>query len=172
MRLTGRAWPEFFDTYERSAFRLETLPVYAMHDEQDEFRRFLAGERPPPDLHYTWLDRVAKFRATGRTIGRVHVLTRPLTDYIRYEFDWAYAFNVQAGEDIRILDVTDSPEHPLLSAGDFWMLDEKHVVSLQYREDGTQIGRELLTDPDIAKYVALRDLALAGAVPFEDYRTA
>jgi hypothetical protein len=171
MRLEGDAWRQFFDSYERAAFRLETLPVYAMPDEEDEFRRFLAGEKPPQDHHYSWLDRVANFRATGRVIQRVHVVTRPLSDYLRYEFEWAYAFNVEAGEEIKILDLTDR-ENPGLPAEDFWMFDERHVVSMMYRPDGSQIGRELLDDPDIESYVHYKEIALGNSVPFEEYWTS
>ena len=169
MLLVGNAWREFFDAYQQSAFRLETLPVYAMPDEDDEFRRHLAGERPPADLHYTWLDRVARFRATGRIIQRVHVVTRPLSDYLRYEFAWAYAFNVRAGEDIRILDLTGQ-DNPGLPDEDFWMFDERHLVRMMYRADGSQIGRELVDNPDIERYVRYRDIALDLAVPFEEYQ--
>ena len=170
MLLTGDAWREFFDSYERSAFRLETLRVYAVAEEEDEYRRFLAGERPPRDSHYPWLDRVARFRATDRTIQRVHVITRPLSAYLRYEFEWAYAFNVRVGEDIRILDLTDR-EVSGLPNEDFWMFDESRIVRMMYRPDGTQIGRELLDDPDIATYLRYRDIALADAVSFEEYWT-
>ncbi|MBN1171070.1 MAG: hypothetical protein JXA67_02750 [Micromonosporaceae bacterium] len=168
MLLDGDAWREFFDAYERSAFRLETLPVYAVREEEDEFRRFLAGEKPPKDSYYPWLDRVRRFRATGRIIQRVHVVTRPLSDYLRYEFEWAYAFNVKAGEDIRILDLTDR-QNPGLPDEDFWMFDESSIVRMMYRPDGTQIGRELLTNPDIDLYIRYRDIALAHAVSFEEY---
>jgi hypothetical protein len=44
----------------------------------------------------------------------VRVVTRPLSFYTRWEFIWAYDWNVKAGEDIRILDLTDGadPELP------------------------------------------------------------
>jgi hypothetical protein len=168
VRLVGDAWREFFDSYERSAFRLETLPTYTMPDEQDEFQRFLAGEKPAPELHYPWLDRVARFRASGRIIQRVHVVTRPLSDYIRYEFEWAYAYNVKAGEEIRILDLTGK-EDPGLPDEDFWMFDEQRIVRMMYRADGSQIGRELLDNPNIEQYIRYREIALAQSIPFEEY---
>jgi hypothetical protein len=171
VRLEGDGWREFFDSYEQSAFRLETLPVYAMADEEDEFRRFLAGEKPPEGHHYSWLDRVARFRRTGRIIQRVHVVRQPLTDYLRYEFEWAYAFNVKAGEEIKILDVTER-DNLGLPDEDFWMFDEHRVVRMLYRPDGSQIGRELLDDPDIETYLRYRDIALERSVPFEEYRVS
>ena len=86
MRLDGKAWRTFFDGFQREAFRLETLQVYDMASEQAEYDRFLAsGELHIPDDDQ-WLTRVRHFRGTGRRVGRVHVATRPLTDYLRYEF--------------------------------------------------------------------------------------
>ena len=39
----------------------------------------------------------------GKVFQRVHVVTEPLTDYLRYELGWSYPPNIEAGEDIRIL---------------------------------------------------------------------
>ena len=74
-------------------------------------RAFLSsGSLSIPD-NDPWLTRVRHFRATGRWIGRVDVLRRPLTDYLRYEFA-VYDHTVAAGEDIRILDLTSEPNRP------------------------------------------------------------
>ncbi|MCP2335791.1 DUF6879 family protein [Actinomadura rupiterrae] len=168
MYLKGEEWSRYTRDFHREAFRLELHPVYSMPDEQEEFERFLAGEKPPADLHYPWLDKVTDGTASGKRFLRVHVVTRPLSDYLRYEFEWGYAFNVRAGEDIRILDVTGEPD-PGLPDHDFWMFDEATVVRMLYRPDGTQIGRELVERPDIDAYRRYRDLALKGAVPFQEY---
>jgi Family of unknown function (DUF6879) len=98
----------------------------------------------------------------------VHVVTRPLSDYLRYEFEWGYTFNVKAGEEIKILDLTDR-ENLGLPNEDFWMFDERSVVSMMYRPDGSQIGRELLDNPDIETYIRYKDIALEHSVPFEEY---
>ncbi len=60
VRLETDAWRQLMASVTRSAFRLETLPVYDMPGERGEFARHVAGERPPPDLHYRWLDTVAE----------------------------------------------------------------------------------------------------------------
>lgn len=139
-----------------SAFRLELRQVYAMPDEQEDLAAFARGELPPLDYHYGWLDTVAEAVTAGKTFRRVRVVTRPLSFYTRWEFVWGYDWNVKAGEDIRILDVTDGtgsqlPDH------DFWLFDETTVVKLLYQPDGTQIGRELVGHPDVDKYLAWRD---------------
>ena len=168
MRLEGEAWSRYFRDFASSAFRLELHQIYTMPGEADELRRFQAGELPPADYHYGWLDRMAEARRVGKNVRRVRVVRRPLTDYIRYEFAWGFVYNVEAGEDIRVLDLTDQPG-PDLPDHDFWMFDDTTVVKLLYRPDGTQIGRELLADPDLDAYLAWRDAAWQAAVPFRDY---
>src|SRR5262249_18862730 len=88
---------------ERSAFRLETLSRYAAND--DLFQIFLAGQPMParsPDTE-PWLRMVADSVSAGRRWSRVHVLTRPLSDYLQFEV-LGYQGNVAAGEDVRIAD--------------------------------------------------------------------
>jgi hypothetical protein len=167
--LEGEAWSRYFRDFASSTFRLELRQVYTMPGEADELARFRAGEtHPPAEYHYGWLDTVANARKAGKTMRRVRVVTRPLTDYTAYEFHWGYAYNVQAGEDIRILDVTDG-NGPDLPDHDFWFFDETTVVQMLYRPDGTQIGRELVEHPDLSKYLAWQDAAWQAAVPFTDY---
>ena len=168
MRLEGEAWSRYFRDFQRSAFRLELRPFYTMPGEADELMRFKAGEKPPADYHYGWLDTMVAAREASKTVRRVRVVRRPLTDYIRYEFEWGFVYNVAAGEDIRVLVLTDAPG-PELPDHDFWLFDESTVVKLLYRPDGTQIGRELVADPDLDTYLSWRDAAWQEAVPFRDY---
>jgi hypothetical protein len=111
---------------------------------------------------------MANASRAGKIVRRVRVVRRPLTDYIRYEFAWGFVYNVEAGEDIRVLDLTDQPG-PDLPDHDFWLFDDATVVKLLYRSDGTQEGRELLQDPDLDAYLRLRDATWQVAVPFRDY---
>ena len=166
MRLEGDGWRRFFDSYQQEAFRLETLSRYGVGSERAEYENFLTtGQLDVPDGD-PWLMRVRHFRRTGRWIGRVHVIRRPLTDYLRYEFA-VYRRTVEAGEDVRILDLTDRP-NPGLPPQDFWLFDDTAVVRMDYDSDGTQLGRELLEDVDPAPYVTWKRLALEHAEPFSE----
>ncbi|SHG02580.1 DUF6879 family protein [Streptoalloteichus hindustanus] len=168
MRLEGDDWRAFFDAYERDAFRLETLPAYGVASEDEEYRVWRETGRLDVADDDPWLVRVRNYRMTGRTVGRVHVVTRPLSEYLRFEFAF-YRHSSAAGEQIRILDVTDCPD-PVSGAQDFWLFDDSEVVLMHYREDGTQIGRELLEGEDPSPYVELKRLALLHSVPFSEYR--
>jgi hypothetical protein len=168
MFLANEEWLRFFASFDRSAWRLELWPIYTVPQEQDAIARFRAGERLPPSHRSAWMDRVAGYVETGRTIGRVHVVRRPLSEYLKFEFEWYYRHHVKVGEGIRILDVTDQPANGLPDH-DFWMFDDKHVVKMLYRPDGSQTGRDLIEQPDIASYVRYRDIAEARSVPFPQY---
>ncbi|BAJ32364.1 hypothetical protein KSE_66050 [Kitasatospora setae KM-6054] len=151
---------------ERSAWRLETRPVYTMPQEAEAIRRFQEGRPVTAADTAAWTERLQGYRSTGRTVGRVHVVTRPLTDYLRFEFAH-YWHNVGAGEDVRILDLTDR-ENPGLPDQDFWLFDDSRVVLMNYRPDGTQISREVF-EGDHRTYVDWKRLAIAESVPFAEY---
>ncbi len=87
----------------------------------------------------------------------MHVVRRPLTDYLRYEFA-VYRRTVEVGEDVRILDLTDQSD-PGLPAQDFWLFDDTAVVRMDYDSEGTQLGCELLEKVDPAPYVARKQFA-------------
>ncbi|MGB3440432.1 MAG: DUF6879 family protein [Actinophytocola sp.] len=167
MRLDGDAWREFFDSFTQEAFRLETLPAYRVGSEQGEYEKFLrTGELNIPDDD-AWLTRVRHFRKTGRTVRRVHLISWPLTDYLRYEFS-VYRYTVAAGEDVRIMDTTNHPD-VRLPDHDYWLFDNEAVVRMDYSTDGTQLGRELLENIDPATYIAWKELALLHSKPFSAY---
>jgi hypothetical protein len=87
------------------------------------------------------------------------VVAQPLSDYLRFEFSRYYSPHVLAGEDIRILDVTDR-ENPLSGVRDLWLFDRSTVVLMNYEEDGAQINRELYAG-DPAPFVEYQRIAVA-----------
>ena len=90
----------------------KTLPQYLVPQEAEEFARFKAGETFPDIQEDGWTEQIRRHKTEGRTTGRVHIVTRPLSDYLRFEFARYYRHSVRAGEDIRILDVTERPNPP------------------------------------------------------------
>lgn len=168
MLLDGDEWRRTFDAYERDAWRFEAQPVYTVPREAENVARFLRGEPKPADHNARWHERVRGYVASGRTIGRVRVVRQPLTGYQRYQFAWGIPGNIAAGEDIRVLDVSEDDYGLPLSGTDWWMFDESRVVHLNFRVDGTQINRELFTG-DTSPYLEWKRIALAHSVPFAEY---
>lgn len=167
MLLDGDEWRRFFDGFEREAFRFETQPKYTMPNEAASLEKFLRGESKPVDHNGRWHERVRGYVDAGKWIGRVRVIGQPLTEYQRYQLAWGIPGNVAAGEDIRILDVTEQ-DLGLPIGQDWWMLDEAEVVHLNYRPDGTQINREVV-EGDIESYRRWKRIAFEAAIPFAEY---
>jgi hypothetical protein len=158
-----------FEHFERSAFRLETHDRYDVEDEADRLAAFREG-RPLPirtPENNEWLALVSTATTSGRTIGRVRILGRPLTEYSRFEFA-VYPENIAAGEKIRIrerrmLTVADDE----WSHQDFWLFDDQTAVLLHYDQQDRFVGVELAAD--IAPYLAARRGALARSIDFKDF---
>lgn len=167
MYLNGDAWSAYFRDFERSAFRLEVHQTYTMPAERSSFCAFQAGDPMPEDFNARWHRIIRGHVEAGRTMTRVKIVRRPLTPYSRYLFSWAVPTNVAAGENYRVIDLTDRPNSGLPEQ-DFWMFDETAVVHLDYRPDGTQIKRELITG-DITPYLEWQRIALSESVPFAEY---
>ncbi|MEV6818350.1 DUF6879 family protein [Nocardiopsis dassonvillei] len=168
--LTPDRFGDLFDEATRSIFRLETLPVYNPVSESELLKSYLSGGIcPKRDRNSEYMDTL--FDQTGRGIRRyrVHVVQSPLTDYLRYEMEWGYVFNTRAGEEVFILDTTEQVRPEGLVDEDFWFFDETDVVRMHYGDDGEFLHPELLDDADLAHYRAQRDLAMAKAVPFNEY---
>lgn len=167
MLLDGEEWATYFENFKRSAWRLETQPTYTMPNEADLFVRFLAGEPKPDGFNFEWEARVRNNVTSGKAMGRVRVVRRPFSNYTLSQFSRSIPGNISAGEDIRILDLTNKDVE--LPNQDFWLFDESVVVHLNFRPDGTLQDRELVESPDLAKYLKWRDVAIVESVPFSEY---
>jgi hypothetical protein len=165
--LDGEQFGKHLRGYEQSAWRFETQPTYTMPNEQTSLARFLAGEPQPEGHNASWHETVRSLVAAGKTIGRVRTVRHPLTDYQRYQLAWGIPGNIAAGEDIRILDLTDDDLG--LPSQDFWLFDDRLVVDLNFRPDGTLINVDQRDNPDIDQYRQWRDIARAHAVPLDEW---
>lgn len=168
MLLDGDEWRAMLRAFQSEAWRLETLPQYLIPQESAELEAFRAGKRIDPHAYASaYTEDLKRLRAEGKRKGRVHIVTRPLSEYLLFEFSRYYAPHVLAGEDVRILDVTER-ENPLPGVQDFWMFDRSTVVLMHYEEDGTQIGRELYKGQPVG-FVEYQRIAVTESIPFLEY---
>jgi hypothetical protein len=109
-------------------------------------------------------------RATSaaRAIGRVLVVTGPLTPYLRWRVETGRG-HAAAGEDIRI---ADCAQHPALAEldSDFWVFDDERVLLLEYDPQGAFLRSRQVTDRAIIeRCLRERNLAIACSVPLEEF---
>lgn len=150
------------ESFTRTAFRLETLQQY--DPSAPDFRRYLDGEASPNKQ--AWIDRLRGERERGLYRHRVRIVTAPVTDYTRYECEWGYAPNAEAGEDIRILDLADRSLPPVgYTREDFWLIDDTYALFMQYDHDGVFVGAEL--EPTMVQICRnVRDAIWLASEPF------
>jgi hypothetical protein len=168
---------DLYRTCSASAWRVETLQHYTGTADEERQRAFHAGEPlpPPGPGKLASLALISRLRRAGREVGRVHVVSRPLSAYVRYELA-AYAENEAAGEAIRI---ADKSLHPGLGsiAQDFAIFDEgtpqATVILFDYDDAGLVRGYRVTDDPEaVERCRRQRDLALARSVPLADFTAA
>ncbi len=167
----------FFDLFAHSAFRIETLPQYLVEADRefaafrDEGRLIPVSERPAKQ---DWMARTRKAVASGKRIYRVHIMRRPLSTYLEYELA-RYPENVAGGEEVNLAEYHWHPDLEEITE-DFWLYDAEtdraFVEFMRYDAEGHFLGTERSDSPDaVARCVTQRDLALAHAVPLDEYLT-
>jgi hypothetical protein len=163
---------DFFSRFQRTAWRLETLPAYGTPDSDPSFAAYLKlGHLPPLEDRppkQAWMAAVRAAVAEGKQLGRVHVLRQPLTPYLAYELA-TYPENVAAGEDVRIGVVDDHPELAALDQ-DFWLLDDELVLVMDYDDAGRFIGLHPTRTPGVVDVCRrVKALAIARSVPLQEF---
>jgi hypothetical protein len=161
---------DFDGLFRERVFRLETLDYYDAPNEHEPYARFLAGQPADWTWREPWKRLVRDVRASGRIMQRVHVVSEPVSDYIRFELLHVYPANVDAGEDVRILGREHAREIGILGIGDFWLFDDSLAAILIY-DDGGSVGRVELEDrPGPLMYLrSIRHDGLKAAAPLARY---
>jgi hypothetical protein len=158
---------DLLNTFTRYAWRLEALDTYDVSDERQQFEEFLAGQTPQPSADdLAWQAQARAVVASGRSIGRVRMVSHPVTDYTRFEWA-AYPDNIAAGEDVRVYDRGWPGGADMCFAQDFWLFDDRIAALMNYADDGQFLG--IAIAEDVAPYLEVRRLALEQSVPFEEY---
>ncbi|WP_354597252.1 DUF6879 family protein [Streptomyces sp. JL1001] len=158
-----------------TAKHLEMRDSYMRDD--PNFIRWQQGHRDDPDERASWwrpwLDVVASTTARGVVMRRLRVVSEPLSDYTRYEYDGTFT-NVAAGEDVRWLPRA-AARGLLLPALDGWVIDDRLLILHHFSGDGQWAGpgMEVCDDPQAAeRYAQAYDAAWQRGLPHEEYRPA
>jgi len=165
---------DLYRTCRVSAHRLETLQHYEVANDVERQQAFHAGHPLPPPRQQKRddLKLISELRKAGREIGRVHLVVKPLSEYVRYELA-VYAENVAAGEKILIADKT-ADERLTQMNQDFAVFDggtpEASLILFRYDATGRLDTYEHVSDRTIVKsYWTQYQRAAKLAVPLETF---
>lgn len=157
----------------RSAVHLELRDSYMLDD--PEFIAWQQGKRLDLADRASWWggwhDVVSDATARGVVIRRARVVSEPISDYIRYEYDGTFT-NIAAGEQVRWLPRRQATGL-LLPANDFWVFDGELVLVHHFTGDGqlAEDGREYVSDPALTKlFSEAFESVWQRAIPHEQYQ--
>ena len=174
--VTSAEFDALFTSFEHTAYRLETLQAYDVSYETEPYHAFISGHpRPRDPSKNQWVSMISDAVGAGKVFQRVHVVTEPLTDYLRYELGWSYPPNVEAGEGSASLSrsrgVADvGPRRDPAALQDYWLFDSSDLWVMEYADDGRFLYIEQVTEPAaIVTAARRRDAALHYAIPYRDY---
>lgn len=166
----GQLIDERFHRPGDQIFRMETLPEYSVGSDGGDFRRWLEGAKEPTwSRKEPWLNTLRARRANGQISRRVRVLSARLTDYERYACEFGYAYNCEAGEDIRVLHRGEHTLPESLINRDFWLINENTVVWMFYDEYGRFDGAEEAGPAELASHLQAYQDAWEVAEPFPQW---
>ncbi len=124
-----------FETFTKSAFRLEGLPQYRVAEEIDALIYFNKYGKIPDNFGNDWANLVLKNASDGKSMERLRLVSEPLSNYENFELR-SY-LGVVAGEKIHIAN-RDDYDYKY----DFWFFDNKWITRMNYSADGSFIDSE------------------------------
>ena len=130
-----------------TAAHLELRDAYTPDD--PEFLDWKAGRPVSAPAGAAWYETVREHTARGVSFRRARVVSEPLADYLRFEYESA-SFNVAAGEDVRWLPRHSAPGL-LVPLCDFWVFDDKLVRFGLFAGDGTFLRHVTDDDPGVVQ---------------------
>ncbi|CAL9443924.1 DUF6879 family protein [Streptomyces sp. enrichment culture] len=159
---------KLFETFEHTAWRLETRRRYASDETADTYAQFVAGNPVEWDYHDAWSKKVRAQTSQGKRFERVRLVDNPPTTGQLYLLDNAKR-NCAVGEDIRSL-WREEADRLRLPAEDFWLFDSRYAALLMFDDDDNLLGAEIITEPAaVNRYAQIRDAAWHHAVKYDEF---
>lgn len=143
------AFDDLFGQCQRSAVHLETRDEYTPTD--PVYLEWKAGKEI--DAAEAWRDWYELMRATvarGVSVRRARIVSEPVTDFIRYEYDLTEGLNLAAGEQVRWLPRRRASDLALPGT-DFWVIDDRLVRFSHFAGNGDYLDEELTEDPAVVR---------------------
>ncbi|WP_283133895.1 DUF6879 family protein [Rhizohabitans arisaemae] len=159
---------ELFAGCVRSAVHLEMRDMYTPDDPV-----YLDWKADVPvnavERWREWYDLIVATVARGVQVRRARIISEPITDFIRHEYDLTADLNIAAGERVRWLPRRHA-SGLALPGNDFWVFDDQLVRFGHFAGDGTYLFQEITKESDVVKLcVAAFESVWERAVDHKDY---
>ena len=78
---------EYFNSFKKSAFRVEILQRYNVDEEQEAYDFFLKNNKLPDWFWEDWCDIIKQAKTRWAKMQRVHMINFPIDSYISFELE-------------------------------------------------------------------------------------
>ncbi|MEU8003198.1 DUF6879 family protein [Catellatospora sp. NPDC049111] len=163
---------ELLAASQSSAVHLEMRDGYMLDD--PELNRWREGHRldlsRPEPWWQTWHDMLTPALERGVQVRRARVVSEPISEYIRYEYDVTDVVNIAAGEAVRWLPRRHATDL-LLPGNDYWVFDDHTVQVIHFDGEGSFREHEVIRDHDLAeRCIVAFEAVWERATPHKDYK--
>ncbi|HJT03896.1 MAG TPA: hypothetical protein VJ757_09750 [Pseudonocardiaceae bacterium] len=170
-------WPQWLKAHRKTPgdmLRIQTLDHYGVSSDDQDYLGYLKGA-PAPISPYRepWFQQLRDEREAGQVRRNLHVLCTPINSYLSYACEWGYAYNVQHGQDVRILNVAEHLAAGwMFRTGDYWVVEGQHVVLCRYSPEGAPEGLVEVGADNTAGFIAAGEMAWQLGTPFSEWWAA
>jgi hypothetical protein len=126
----------------------------------------------PQERWREWYDLMKATTARGIEVRRARIVSEPVTDFIKYEYDLTEGLNLAAGEEVRWLPRRQASDLAL-PGNDFWLFDNELVLFNLFAGDGRwpDDGYEVRDEPAVVRLCTTAfESVWQRAIPHQDYR--
>ncbi|WBB59626.1 hypothetical protein O7599_29335 [Streptomyces sp. WMMC500] len=157
-----------FNAAQRSAVHLEMRDSYIRTD--PGFIAWQGGRLDEALERYgEWRELMQQVTGRGVAVRRARIVSEPVSDYIRYEYDLTEPLNLAGGEEVRWLPRRRASDIAL-PGNDFWLFDDRIVRFNHFTGDGGSAGPEVVEEPAVVKLCsAAFETVWSRAIPHADY---
>ena len=157
-----------FRSATRSAVHLEMRDGYMADD--PSYVAWQDGRVLLDDPESEWWRALVRAAvARGVDVRRARVVSEPVSDYVRFEYDITEQHNIEAGEQVRWLPRRRATDLAL-PGNDFWLFDGEVLLVNHFSGAGDWTDTERVTDPSVVKLCGSAFEAVwERAIPHKDY---
>ena len=131
-----------------SAVHLEMRDVYTPDDQR--FLDWLAGKPLPQPDNPQWSALARAHTDRGVTFRLARIISEPVTDFMRFEYELTATVNIAAGEQVRWLPRRRASDL-CLPGNDFWVFDDRIVRFGYFGGNGEFLDHEMSDDQAVVK---------------------
>jgi len=151
----------------RRALHMEMRDGYEITKEIEA--RLAGAPVPGPEAWTEWHELLAPLAAAGGDLRRLRIVSEPITDYVRFEYEDTPAANLAAGEQVRWIP-RDQASDLRLPGNDFWLVDDALLFNLA-AGNGDWLGVQRNDDPDVLAFcLESFETAWSRGIDHADYR--